>query len=479
MTNWAPDLASRSGPRYRAIADALGDDIASGILAAGTRLPTHRDLAYRLGVTVGTVTRAYAEAESRGLIGGEVGRGTFVQGLRLPLPGDPATHSLSSSARLSYAAEDQGPDSDRIRADLTIIRPAHHGSAEALAATLAAIAASPDKQDLLTYSPHAGLPSHRAAGARWLARQHRVDCTPDQVLLTTGAQNALAIAFAAVARPGDVIVTERLTNYGTKTLAALEGYHLEGLPIDEDGLVPDAFDSACRRLAPKALYTVPTLQNPTASVMSQGRRAAVAEIARRHGVLIIEDDVFGFLVPDALPIQAIAPDITVYLSSVSKSLSAGLRVGYLVAPQHLVSRMESVIRALQFSIPSLPAEIISHWITNGQADRIVATQRQADTARQILARSILPASAVRGHPASQHLWLALPEPLQRYGFMAEARRRGVAVIGADSFLVGRTAAPHAVRISLCADLAQEDLVYGLNVLADAIDNPASAMLSLV
>ncbi len=467
MTNWTPDLAGRTGPLYRNIADALADDVASGALAVGTRLPTHRDLAFRLGVTVGTVTRSYAEAEKRGLIGGEVGRGTFVQGQR------PAAVPLTANWAPALTAGD--PD----LVNMTTIRPEHAVAVQMLGPTMAAIAASGQVASLLGYAPHAGLPGHRAAGAAWLERQHRVAARPDSILLTTGAQNAMAVALAAAARPGDVVLAERLTNIGVKTLAATQGYHLEGVAIDDHGLIPDAFDSACRRLGPKALYLVPTMHNPTAVVMPAARRREIAAIARRHSVILIEDDVFGFMVPDALPIQSIAPDITLYVTSLSKSVSAGLRVGYVVAPPELRSRVEAAIRALQYSAPALPAEVASRWIQDGTADRIAEAQRAEDLARQQLARAILPHGVVYGHPAAQHIWLVLPEPWRREDFVAEARRRGVIVTGADAFAVGRTSAPHAVRIGLCNPGTRDEAARGLRAIADSLEAPASAMLSIV
>ncbi|MCW2236603.1 aminotransferase-like domain-containing protein [Azospirillum canadense] len=465
MTDWTPDLSGRQGPRYRAIADALADDVAGGRLPAGTRLPTHRDLAYTLGVTVGTITRAYAEAEKRGLIGGEVGRGTFVQGHKLlTQPSDPFSWSPALEPSI---------------VNMTAITPEHKLTAQALGPTLAAIGASPNIATLLEYSPHAGLPAHRAAVAKWLARQHRVSAGPDNVLLTIGAQNAMAVAIAAVARPGDVVLTERLTNYGMKTLATVEGYHLEGIAIDEHGVVPDAFDSACRRLAPKALYLVPTMHNPTAAVMPAARRQEIADIARRHGVVLVEDDVFGFLLREPKPIQAIAPDITIYVSSLSKSVSAGLRVGFVVAPPSMVPRVEAVIRALQYSTPPLPAEVAARWITDGSADRFAEFQRSEAAARQQLARSILPADVVCGHPAAQHLWLVLPEPWRRDDFIAEAARRNAKVTGGDVFAVGRAGAPHAVRVGLCCPSNRDDLARGLRTLVETLENPESAMLSIV
>ncbi|MGF7173831.1 PLP-dependent aminotransferase family protein [Azospirillum doebereinerae] len=468
MTSWTPILEGRTGPLYRVIADALADDIAEGTLSVGTRLPTHRDLAFRLGVTVGTVTRAYAEAEKRGLIGGEVGRGTFVQGQRPPAP-PPLQQNWSAPA----AGGGPAP------IDMTTIRPEHAVAVQALRTALSELAASDRLASLLGYAPHAGLAPHRAAGAAWLERQHRVSVSPDSILMTTGAQNAIAVALSAVARPGDVILAERLTNIGAKTLAANQGYHLEGVAIDEHGIVPEAFDSACRRLGPKALYLVPTMHNPTAVVMPQARRAEIAVIARRYGVILIEDDVFGFMVPDAKPIQAIAPDITIYVTSLSKSVSAGLRIGYVVTPPDLRPRVEAAIRALQYSAPALPAEVASRWIQDGSADRIVETQRVEDLARQRLARSILPVEAVYGHPAAQHIWLVLPEPWRREDFVAETRRRGVVVTGADAFTVGRASAPHAVRIGLCMPGTRDEAARGLRAIADSLEAPASAMLSIV
>ncbi|AWK89048.1 PLP-dependent aminotransferase family protein [Azospirillum thermophilum] len=463
MTPWTPDLAGRTGPRYRAIADALADDIAAGRLAAGTRLPTHRELAYQLGVTVGTITRAYAEAEKRGLIGGEVGRGTFVQG-----------HRLDRGRALPMP---EGEDLEAV--NMTVVHPQHSVADQMFGPTLAAIAASGQAVQFLAYPPHAGLPAHRAAGARWLERHHRLEATADSVVLTTGAQNAMAVALAAVARPGDVVLTERLTNYGMKTIAATMGYYLEGIAIDEHGIVPDAFDSACRRLGPKALYFVPTIQNPTAVMTPYERRLEIVEIARRHSVVLIEDDVFGHLVDDATPLQAIAPDITLHVNSVSKSMSAGLRVGYVVAPPSLRPRVEATVRALQYAAPGLAAEVATRWINDGTGDRIVEVQRAEDRVRRQIARAILPPSVVSGDPAAPFLWLVLPEPWRRDDFIAEARRRGAIVTGADVFAVGRSSAPHAVRVALSKPPSREEAERGLRALAATLDAPATAPLSIV
>ncbi|HYD30424.1 MAG TPA: aminotransferase class I/II-fold pyridoxal phosphate-dependent enzyme, partial [Azospirillaceae bacterium] len=203
------------------------------------------------------------------------------------------------------------------------------------------------------------------------------------------------------------------------------------------------------------------------------------EIARQYGVTIVEDDAFGFLAPANRPIQTLAPDVTLYVCSLSKSIAAGLRVGYLVAPSHLVPRLEATIRALNYSFPPLMSEIASRWIQSGQADAFAAIQRDEAHARQALALEILPRLLIGGPPLGQHLWLNLPEPWRREDFVAEARERGVAVTGADAFTVGRASAPHAVRIGLCQPRSRDEVVRGLKALAAVLANPADGLRAIV
>lgn len=457
MTNWFPDVAGRSGPVYRVIADALADDIQSGRLLPGARLPTHRDLAFHLKVTVGTITRAYAEAERRGLVGGEVGRGTFVLARGGGAPTRPAMWH---------------PPAEPSAIDMSRCEPHTLGVDQALAETVAEVLADGRLTPLLNYAPHTGYPSHREAGAEWLTR-YRVRTRPESVMVTVGAQNALAISLAAAARPGDVVVAERLSYYGIKGVTEILGMHLEGLPMDDEGLLPDAFEAACRRLAPKVLYTVPTLQNPTTAIQPPERRHALAEIALRYGVIVVEDDVFGFLVPDVLPIQTLAPEITLYIASLSKSVAAGLRVGFLVAPPSLMPRLEAASQAMTFASPALMAEIATRWVADGRADAFANAQRAEAQARQALARSILPRHLLAPATWGQHLWMTLPEPWRREEFVSTARRSGVAITGADTFMIGRTSAPHAIRLGLCMPLYREDVQRGLEILARILQGPAA------
>ena len=464
MTIWTPALKGNPGPRYLSIAEALAEDVASGRLAAGARLPTHRELADRLGVTVGTVSRAYAEAARRGLISGEVGRGTFVRRLVSEQP----------SALPQHWSVPEG------FVDLSVNHPPEPAGGlmeAALQATLATLSRRERLADLLGYPPEGGAPGHRQAGAAWIARSG-LEVPPQQVLVTSGSQHAMTAIFAALLRPGDLVVTEAVTYPGLKALAGLLHMRLQGLAWDQHGLRPDALAAACRTGSVKAVYCVPTLQNPTATVMPEPRRRENAAIARAQGVMIVEDDVHGPLVPDCpRPIAAFAPESSLFLAGTAKSLAPGLRIGYLAAPAAFVSRLAAGIRATTWMASPLTAEIASLWIADGTADRILEGRRKATAERRRVLDAVVGARAERSHPAASHVWLPLPEPWRAESFADELHRRGVAVTPASAFAVARGAAPQAVRICLGAARDLAALESGLRILAETLQGmPAEAPL---
>lgn len=451
MTIWRPSpasLAGVTGPRYRAIADRLARDIARGRLAPGARLPTHRALATQLGVTVGTVTRAYREVERLGLVTGEVGRGTFVR-------------EPPHAATLPPA---EGERADLI--DLSRNVPDPRPAAKPMRAALRELAARGDLDALLDYQPPAGAERHREAGAHWLA-QAGLDADPAQVVVTAGVQHALAVALAALAQPGDAVLTASLTYPGLIALARMLRLRLYGVELDAHGLRPDALEAACTARAPRALYCMPNVQNPTTAVMPEGRRREIAAIARRHGVAVIEDDIWGFLPGRrAAPLASHAPESSYYATSLSKSAAPALRVGYLRVPPASLEPVAASLRSTVWMAPPLTAEIATMWIRDGTAARLVAAQRSEARARVSLARRVLAGLDVSAPPESFHVWLQLPEPWRAAEFCAQARVRGVAVLPAEAFAVGRAGAPHAARVCTGAARSRAELERGLRVLAE-------------
>lgn len=451
VTIWRPEL-DESKPRYVAIADALARDAQSGRLAPGARLPTHRDLADLLGVTVGTVTRAYGEAARRGLVSGEVGRGTFLRSASLetaPLSADAGTIDLSVNHPPSGGSETK----------------------RLLSETLSALAARPDLDRLLSYPPDGGLPDHRAAGAAWISAAG-LEASAETVVVSSGIQHGMTAVLAALLEPGDLLVSEALTYPGMKALAGLLHLRLQGLAMDEQGLRPDAFEAACRASAVKALYCVPTLHNPTTAVMPEARRREIAALARLHGVTIIEDDVHGPLhASPPAPLSSFAPEASFYLRGTGKCLLPGLRIGFILAPAARVARLCAAVRTTTWMAAPLMAEVVATWIRNGDADRVVARQRHEAAARHALAARVLAGQRVDTQAQGYHLWLHLPEPWRSDSFAEQALRRGVRVTPSQTFLIGRGQPPAAVRVCLGAAREPAQLERALGVLADLLDGP--------
>jgi DNA-binding transcriptional MocR family regulator len=454
MTIWQPDLTERPGPRYRVLAEAIAQDIGEGRLAAGTRLPPQRDLAFRLGVTVGTVSRAYALAEQRGLIAGTVGRGTFVR------------------AHAPEALRNPVIDGSEALIRLTVNAPPDQTVCGKVATSLAGLAAEPELCGaLLAYGPRAGHAVHRAAAAAWLAGLGLPDA-PEQILLTGGAHQAIQVALVGLARPGDLVLTEALGYGGLGNIALRFGFRLEGLPLDEEGLAPASFEAAARTGRARVVLLNPTVHNPTTVTMGQARREAIVAIARRHDLVLIEDDVYGLLPPHRPPpLAVLAPERTVYVASASKSIAPGLRLGIVQAPPDLLPPITDAQHDLFAVCPPLMAELFRRWQADGAAAALAAANRAEAIARQQLAAAILRPRSYQAEPCSYHLWLPLPPPWRTTEFVAALRTQGVAIDPGFAFAHDRSAAPHAVRVSLSAAASQARLRHALERIAATLATP--------
>ncbi|HEX6715772.1 MAG TPA: PLP-dependent aminotransferase family protein [Pyrinomonadaceae bacterium] len=462
---WSPDLKSFGGPRYLAIVSAIADALERGDLKTGDKMPTHRHLADALGVTTGTITRAYSEAAKRGLLVGETGRGTFVK----------ASLFEDAFPSISLAEADE-------LIDLSLnIPPVSVGDSlgTALTETLSRLAARPGVATLLGYQNPTGLKRHRVAGAAW-ASHSGLKVDPEQVLICTGALHAMTVVFSTLTKPGDSVFTESLTYPGMKNLAHLLHLRLRGLPTDGQGIIPEAFEKACRLEPTRILYTIPTLQNPLGTLMPEARRRDIAAIAVKHNIAIVEDDVHSFMLPDPLlPLSSFAPDNSYYILSTSKSIAGGMRIGYLVAPQRMIEPLATSLRATVWMAAPLMAEIAAEWILDGTADRLVEQKRAEAAARQSIAGAALAGFHFDAHPLSFHLWLHLPEPWRSNEFSAQLRRRGVAVTPAEAFVPGREEPPHAVRVCLGAARSRAQLEKGLGIIRTVLQETPDPCLSIL
>lgn len=440
-------LADRAAPwrrtpdAFRVIADTIERDIAGGRFPLGERLPTHRAMANDLGVAVATVSRAYAELRRRGLTDARARGGTFVRAA--PAGGQA---EASETYDLTVSSLEPFPHTAEIFQCLSRVAPR-------------------DKA-LLRYPPAAGMLAHRESAAQWL-RGVGVQCPAERVLLTTGAQQGLAAALATLVAPGEVVLAESLTYHGVRALASVQGFRLHGVAMDDQGLEPDAVAEAARASGARVLYCIPTLQNPTSAVMSAARREALVEVARTHDLTIVEDDVYGTLVPGVPRLAALAPERTVYLASAAKGLAAALRIGFVAAPEAVLPRIEQVIGATTLGVSPLLAETVHRLIADGVAERIIAWKVRELAARQEIVAQSCAGLAIHTHPVSQNVWLELPEPWTADRFVARAQLEGVLVTGASAFAVDAPA-PEAVRFSVGPPETRAHLERALRTLRELL-----------
>jgi DNA-binding transcriptional MocR family regulator len=462
MESWNPTIAGDAGPKYLAIVKALADDIRAGRLPPGVRLPPQRALAKQLNVDLTTVTRAFNEARRTGLIDATAGRGSFVRG---PAPAVAEMRKPDPSGSVDFSMN-MPP------------QPAAARLAERMEVGLSRLAGSSGFLDRMQYQDSAGSMADRTAAAHWLGQ--RLGPLPVQrVLVAGGAQVALAAVLAAVLKPGDALCVPALTYPGLRMAAERRGVRLVPVACDDDGLDPDAFLESCKAKRPRALYLVPTLDNPTTATLPRARRERIAEAARSHGVAIIEDDAYGALPPDApAPIASLAGDITWHIATLSKCVSPGLRIAYVAVPgTNEAVRLAAELRAINMMASPLAAALASQWIAEGELDAVVAAIRQENGLRQAVARETLQGLDVCAQPCGHHLWLRLPEPWRRGEFGAHARQLGLSVILSDAFAVGP--APEAIRVSLGAAPDAETLRYGLSLLATLLTHPPGAISTVV
>ena len=453
------DITARPGPRYRAIADALRDAIKSGAASPGMKLPPVRDLAYALGVTVGTVSRAYALAASRGEVAGEVGRGTYV------LDRSGLTRSGTGVGSAAYLTP---PDASE--AAMKAAYPPSVGQDEIMGAALSTLLAERGRERgpslFNSYPPPGGTLRDRQAAAAWLAHDHFTP-TADDILVCSGAQQAILTAILTATRPGDMILTEAITYHAMVNQAVLTGRRVIPVDMDAEGVLPAALERLAQETHPAALFIVPTLHNPTSAIMGEERRQQIADIARAHDITIIEDDIYGKLVANRpLPLAYLAPDQTWYLTSLAKTVGCGMRIGFLLPPPSSRERARAVLNAQGQTAPSVMMDLATRLIETGSAESLCMNIVAEMQRRHEITAHMLAAHPLVTHPASLYAWLELPENWRATAFVDAAQKRGVAIAAGEDFMVGRTdRASRHVRLAIGQPQDCDELERGLEIIS--------------
>lgn len=435
---WTPRLADIDASAAERLVLALADDIIEGRLQGGDRLPAHRDLAWQLEVGLGTVTKAYAALERRGLVRSVKGRGMFVA--------------------IRQAHE------ERV-IDLSANVPPAMLSARLLARTLAGIARKIDADHLNLYSPPSGHLEHRRLLARWLETLG-VTVAPSNLALTSNARQAISLAFDLACGPHGVILTERVTYPGAIALARRKGYRMQGIALDAQGMLPEALAEALDGVASggnRAVYLTPTLHNPTTATMGLARRQAIVEVCRKAGAWIIEDGVYALGPPTTPALVELAPERVLHVNGLSKSIGPGLRIGMLALPAEMTAEAQDILRDVPMAPSPLSCAVVEEWLASGVIASIPQDLRHEARRRSSLAVSLLGTDELVAHPDAYHLWLPMPrEAADRLA--AAAASVGIRVTPPESVMVDPGDPASGIRLCLGGP-SLEDVTEGLTLLA--------------
>lgn len=436
--------------RYKNIVDKLAELIRSGEIPAGSRLPTHRKLAAQEHISLATATRVYSELEIMGLVSGETGRGTFVREISLPYGHGIDQHAVATDVL-----------------DLNFNYPSLPGQGELLRDALREVSSVGDIESLLRYQPHAGKLAEREIIAEHLSSQG-LQPSVENVIIVNGAQHGLTISVMGLLKPGNVVAVDALTYPGFKALAEL--YHLELVAIPTLANGPDfnTLKQMCIKRHVKAIYTMPTLHNPLGWVLSHKQRVELAEIAREHDLLIIEDTPYAYLsLKPPRPIAFFAPERTVYVTGYSKNVATGLRVGAVVCPDSYREALERAVRATTWNTPSVMTKLVCNWIKDGTVARLEELKRRDARKRQTILRDSLGDIPCISHPASYFAWIPLPEEARADRIVKELMNINISVSTAEPFSASQSVT-QAIRIAL-GSVSIDELRIALSKVREAIE----------
>ena len=446
--------------KYKAVAEAIRQAIAEQLLVAGSQLPPVRDLAWDLKITPGTVARAYTTLTDEGILTAVVGRGTFVA---LPEAQQPGV--------LDHRCEWPAQQDDSAMVKLFSPTLPDVGQVALIQDGLTRLS-SRRSLDLLSYPTRDTFEPARQAVMRWLAGTPLGPLDPDDIVLSHGGQNGVTLVMQAVLRGRrPVVVVEELCYPGFRRAAELMRAEVVTVPMDGQGIIPEALEAVVSRHNAQLLCTSPEIQNPTGIITPLSRRKQIAEIAQRFGMQILEDDCYRIAQSHHLCYRALLPRHSWYVASISKALTPALRVGFVVAPHEKRADLRRVAEHGFFGLALPLAHLTADLLMREETYEIVA--RVNDTLAQLVRRSvnILGGFDIAWREDVPFLWLNLPQGWRAGAFCQAAEAQGVQVRSAEDFTLRDARAPHAVRIAVNAQASVERFEAAIHCLRRLLDNP--------
>lgn len=449
--SWKPDKQLLKRPVYLSLASLLEHDIASGLLAPGTKLPPQRELADYLDINFTTVTRTYKLCELKGLIYAITGNGTFVS---------------PNAARSITISLDNAPHEYIELGFVASFEQCNH----MVTNTAKMVMEKLYLEQLFGYDDPTGMPHQKMAGLNWM-ESFGIHAKPDNIAIVSGAQNALAITLFALFEPGNRIAVDRYTYSNFIELS--KNFHIQLVPIagDYDGMLPIELENQCRLADIRGIFLMPSCCNPTTIMISDKRKKALASIIRKYHLILIEDDIHAFLTAGIIndyqrPMYKLLPEETVYICGTSKSICSGLRVAYVVFGEQFRERILKAIFNINVKTSSLDGEIITELILSGKANEIVAEKKRLAQAANNIFFECFPNAPFVGHPLSFFRWLPMPEKLNAIQLVTDLQSRGIRVFHSDRFLSGSGTQENFLRIALASAKSLDELKRGLNILQE-------------
>ncbi|MBO5763047.1 MAG: PLP-dependent aminotransferase family protein [Lentisphaeria bacterium] len=440
--SWKPKRETLNRPLYLSLANALEADILNGTLAAGTRLPPQRDLADYLEINFTTVTRAYDLCREKGLIYGVVGRGSYVAMQR-------SERSAGRAVRFDFG-DVNGFD--------TLTSP--------LIEATRAVLSKGYLERLYNYAEPAGHPHQRAAGQLWLS-QMGVKSDVEHTVIFSGAQNIISTALATLFKLGDCVAVDEFTY--PNLIGAARLFHIQLIPIpgDSGGMIPEELENICGKRRISGLFLMPNCSNPTTVTLSNARRTALAEIAERHNLTVLEDDTMGGMrsYADLIPFHTLLPEQTVFIAGSTKCLGSGLRVAFAAIPDAYLQPMRYGLQHLNIKTSSLDAEIITELILSGKASEIMAQKESLAQQANRICNAVLQQPGDPMVRPAFFCWHRLPDG--RYSgqdLEEKLESAGFRVYHANRFQCKRETAGNYLRLSLSSAADLSSLGNGLKSL---------------
>lgn len=447
--SWVPNFSHSTLPKYISIAKCLENDINNGILMAGCKLPPQRVIANYLGICHSTMTRAYKLCEEKGLIKGIIGKGTFVNSYA-GLPQDVLTNANHSKV-----------------IEMGMVLPLYECN-NLIESFLKEVYPVIDYDFILKYVPPEGHIKHRYVAAKWLKR-FNVDYSPEQIMITSGSQNALSVILISLFEKGTRIIVDDYTYTGIKSLAKLLGIILVPVKSNENGIDIHDLKKTCIREKPKGIYLIPDCHNPTSVIMSRKKRMEVARIIDEYNLLLIEDSPFRFSVQENMPpISHFVSDSSIYIAGTSKSLSPTFRISYIASPRKYIKQLIRGINNLIWMASPINSEIITQLLSSSKYDQIVTAKRLIIRERNKLVDNILCDYTLIPNETSLFRYLILPQSISDKDIELACLVKGVQVFSSKRFSVSTHPHKNGIRLSISGPQNIEELRKGLLIIRDVL-----------